>query len=204
VKYLKTYIDKDNSESIDYSDISLYIREEIELGLTKPYDVEHSLYKTGDYVCSSFKIDERDVIVSSVVIRNRDTSCINDGKNYKTLADYISQFGIKTDKFLFIGFGEYVDGVYNYDKNVNDYNTLFRKMSTVIKIIKDMVSYHKINFIILNSVDNDIKSGLVKNYNKRDKFYELFLAYYNIKYQKIKHSIDINGEVVSNFLLLEY
>jgi hypothetical protein len=203
MKYIKTFEDKDTLTKVDYSDISLYIREEIDLGVTKPYNIEHSLYKSGDYICSSFKIGNRDVIVSSIIIGDSDTICVNGGKHYNTLGDCISQFGVNTDKYLYIGFGEYLDGIYNDDKNVNDNSTLFRKMTTIIEIIKDMVLYHKINYIILNSVDNDIESGLKKNYKKRDKFYELFLTYHKVKYHKIKPNIDINGEIISNFFILE-
>jgi hypothetical protein len=202
MKYIKIFNDKDKINKIDYSDISLYIREEIDLGKTKPYKIEHSLYKSGDYICSSFKIDERDVIVSSIIINDIDTLCINGGKHYKKLSDYILQFGIKTDKYLYIGFGEYSNNEYNDDKNINDNSTLFRKMSTIVEIIKSMVLYHDVNNIILNSIDNDIESGLSKDYNKRDKFYELFLSYYKIKYKKIKTEIEINGEVIYDFFIL--
>lgn len=165
------------------------------------YNIEHNLYKSGDYICSSFKIGERDVIVSSLIISDIDTICINGGRHYNTLGDYILQFGIKTDKYLHIGFGEYLDGVYNDNKNVN--STLFRKMVTIIKIIKDMVLHYKINYIILNSVDNDEDSGLKVSYKKRDKFYELFLAYNKIKYNRVNAEIEINGEIISNFFILE-
>lgn len=203
MKYIKTFEDRDNFDIIDYSNISEYIREEIDLGLTKPYIIEHSLYESGDYICSSFKIGERVVIVSSIIINDNDTICVNGGRNYNTLGDCISQFGISTDKYLYIGFGEYLDGLYNDDKNINDNSTLFRKMTTIIDIIKDMVLYHKVNYIILNSVGNDIESGLQKTYKKRDKFYELFLSYHKIKYNKINSDIDINGEIISNFFILE-
>lgn len=207
MKYIKTFNDRGNrgnSDKIDYNDISLYIREEINLGKTKPFSIENNLYKSGDYICSSFKIDKRDIIVSSIIINDSDTFCVNGGKNYNTLGDFISQFGILGDKYLYIGFGEYLEGVYNYDKNVNDNSTLFRKMTTIIKIIKDMILYHRVNHIILNSVNNDIESGLEKNYKKRDKFYELFLSYHKIRYHKITHDIDINGEIISNFFILEF
>jgi hypothetical protein len=95
------------------------------------------------------------------------------------------------------------NGNYNNDENVNDNETLFRKMATIIEIIKSMVNYHRVNFILLSSIQNDLRSGLKKNYNKRDKFYELFLVYNNIKYHKIKENIDINGELISNFFILE-
>ena len=203
MKCIKTFNDKDNICKIDYSDISIYIREEINLGNTKPYNIDHHLYKSGDYICSSFKIDKRDVIVSSIIINDVDTICVNGGRHYSTLGDYISQFGIKTDIYLYIGFGEYLDGIYNDGKNVNDNKTLFRKMSTIIEIIKNMVFHYKINYIIFNSVDNDLESGLQKDYKKRDRFYELFLTHHNIKYQKIKKNIDINGEVISDFFILE-
>lgn len=203
MKYISTFDDKDNIHKIDYSDISTYIKEEINLGNTKPYNIDHRLYKSGDYICSSFKIDKRDVIVSSIIINDADTICVNGGRHYNTLVDYISQFSIKTDIYLYIGFGEYLDGVYNDDKNINDNKTLFRKMSTIVEIIKSMVSYYKINYIIFNSVENDLESGLKKDYNKRDKFYELFLVHHNIKYQKIKKGIDINGEIISDFFILE-
>lgn len=202
MKHIKTFDDKDNVYKIDYSDISIYIREEINLGNTKPYNIDHHLYKSGDYICSSFKIDRRDVIVSSIIINDVGTICSNGGIHYNTLGDYISQFGIKTDIYLYIDFGEYLDEIYNYDKNVNDNKTLFRKMSTIIEIIKNMVFHYKINYIIFNSVENDLESGLKKDYNKRDKFYELFLTHHNIKYQKIKKNFDINGEVISNFYML--
>ena len=203
MKYIKTFGDRDDFEKFDYSDISEYIREEISLGNSIPYSVENSLYKSGDYLCSSFKIDKRDVIVSSIIINDVDTICVNGGRHYSTLGDYISQFGIKTDIYLYIGFGEYLDGIYNGDKNVNDNKKIFRKMSTIIEIIKNMVFHYKINYIIFNSVDNDLESGLQKDYKKRDRFYELFLTHHNIKYQKIKKNIDINGEVISDFFILE-
>ena len=203
MNYLKTFNDKDNCDIINYKDISNYIKEEIDLGNTKPYKIEHNLYKSGDYICSSFKIDNRDIIVSSIVINDDQTNCINGGRNYNTLSDCVSQFGILSDKYLYIGFGEYLDGVYNYDENVNDNTTLFRKMSTIIKIIKDMIVFHKLEYVILNSIDNDIKSGLKKSYKKRDKFYELFLSYHNIKFNKVKYEIDIDGEIISNFYIFE-
>jgi hypothetical protein len=202
MKYIKTFEDKDSFDIIDYSDISLYISEEIDLGTAKPYDIEYSLYKSGDYICSSFKIGNRDVIVSSIIINDVDTICVNGGRHYNTLGDCISQFGVNTDRYLYIGFGEYLDGIYNDDKNVNDNSTLFRKMTTIIEIIRDMVLYHKVNYIILNSVENDTKSGLQLSYKKRDKFYELFLAYHKIKYHKVKPNIDIKGEIISNFFIL--
>ena len=202
MKYMKTFEDRDDFEKFDYSNISKYIREEISLGNSIPYSVENNLYKSGDYICSSFKIGERDVIVSSIIINDSDTICVNGGRNYKTLSDYLLQFNIKTDKYLYVGFGEYLSGVYNYDKNVNDNERLFRKMTTIINIIKSMISYHKVNYIIFKSIDNDLSSGLKVDYNKRDKFYELFLSYNNVDYKKINHRIDINGEIIKDFFIL--
>jgi hypothetical protein len=204
MKYIKTFDDKDNSQKIDYSDISIYIREEIDLGKTKPYEIEHSLYKSGDYICSSFKIDGRDVIVSSIVINDSDTICVNGGRQYNTLGDYISQFGLKTDKYLYIGFGEWTKGLYNDDKNVNDNSTLFRKMSTIIEVIKSMVLLHGVKYIIFNSIERDSETGVKRDYNKRNKFYELFLSYTGVRYHKIKNQIDINGEIISDFFILCY
>jgi hypothetical protein len=202
VKYIKTFNDKDDNQKLDYSDISLYIREEIDLGKTKPYEIEHNLYKSGDYICSSFKINDRDVIVSSIIINDNDTICVNGGRHYNTLGDYISQFGLKTDRYLYIGFGEYANGQYNDDKNVNDNTTLFRKMSTIIEIIKSMVLLHGVKYIIFNSIENDSETGIKRDYNKRNKFYELFLSYTKVKYHKIKKEIDINGEIISDFFIL--
>jgi hypothetical protein len=203
MKYIKTFNDRDNNnQKIDYSNISLYIREEIDLGKTKPYEIEHSLYKSGDYICSSFKINGRDVIVSSIVINDIDTICVNGGRHYNTLVDYISQFGLETDRYLYIGFGEYINGQYNDDKNVNDNTTLFRKMSTIIEVIKSMALLHGVKYIIFNSVENDLESGIKRDYNKRCKFYELFLSYTKVKYHKIKKDIEVNGEIISDFFLL--
>jgi len=133
MKYIKTFDDKDNSQKIDYSDISIYIREEIDLGKTKPHEIENSLYKSGDYICSSFKIDDRDVIVSSIVINDSDTICVNGGRQYNTLGDYISQFGLKTDKYLYIGFGEWTKGLYN-GEIISDFFILY-----VINHLKNLV-----------------------------------------------------------------
>ena len=202
MKHILRFQDRNDIDIIDYKNISNFIKEEVELGNTNPFDIEHSLYKSGDYICSSFKIDNRDFIVSSVVLDNSETTCIDCGRHYNTLEDCISQFGIKTNKYLYVGFGEYSNGKYNYDKNVNDNTTLFRKMKTIINIIESMVLYHRMNYVIINSIENDTNSGLDTNYKKRDKFYELFLAYHNIKYFKIKSKIDINGEVISDFYLL--
>lgn len=202
MKYIVRFEEKDNLDIIDYSDISSFIKEEIELGNVKSFKIEHSLYESGDYICSSFKIDNRDVIVSSIVVDNNDTICVDAGRNYKTLGDCISQFGIKTDKYLWIGFGEYSNGEYNYSQNINDNSRLFRKMSTIVDIIKSMVTHHRTSYVILNSIENDTESGLSVPYKKRDKFYELFLAYHNIKYHKMKSKIDINGEIIVDFYLL--
>lgn len=203
MKHIKRFEEKDNINIIDYSDISLFIREEIDLGNSETFNIEHNLYKSGDYICSSFKIDKRDVIVSSMVINDIDVICVESGRHYKTLSDCLLQFDIKSDKYLYVGFGEYSNGEYNYDKNVNDNNTLFRKMNTIVEIIKSMVSYHNTKYIIFNSIENDTDSGLNVSYKKRDKFYELFLAYHKIKYHKIKTKIDINDEIISDFYLLD-
>ena len=202
MKHLKTWEDR-NDLNTSYDDILLYINERVKLGSVKPFKIENELYKSGDYICSSFKIDGRDVIVSSIVIKDSDTLCIESGRHYKTLGDIVLQFGIKTDKYLYVGFGEHLDKKYNYDKNVNDNNTLFRKMTTIIEIIKSMVDYHNVDYIIFNSVDNDDNSGLSLDYNKRDKFYEIFIAHNNIEYHKIKSKISIGDEIISDFYILK-
>lgn len=202
MKWIRTFEEKDILLPESWVDISKYIREEINLGNAKSYDIEHNLYKSGDYICSSFKIDNRDVIVSSIVISDNDTKCIRGSKHYNTLSDILFQFGINPNEYLYIGFGEYLNGVYNYNKNVNDVTTLFKKMNTIINIIENMVKYHSVDYIILNSIENDIESGLNISYKKRDKFYELYLAYHTIKYFKINHRIDINGEIIQDFYLL--
>jgi hypothetical protein len=204
--HLRRFEDKDDISDLLYKqkinkEISSYISEEVTFGNSKPFEIEHELYKSGDYICSSFKIDNRDVIVSSIIID--DTRMVNSGKHYNYLSDYISQFGIETDKYLFIGFGEYLGGKFYFDNNVNEYSTLFRKMGTIVEIIKTMISYHKVNHIILNSIENDDSSGVKRNYNKRDKFYSLYLFYHGIKNHKIKPEININGETISDFFLLE-
>lgn len=202
MKFIRKFDDRNNIDLLSYGDISSYIREEIKLGEAKPFDIEHSLYKSGDYICSSFKINDRDIVVSSIAIDNSETHCIDCGRNYKTLSDCTNQYGINSDKYLVIGFGEYSKGAYNDDKNVNDNSTLFRKMATIIEIIKSMVLRHNLNYIIFNSVENDTASGLNVDYRKRDKFYELFLSYHYIENYKIKSKIDINGEILSDFYLL--
>ena len=160
------------------------------MGIVKPFNIEHSLYKSGDYICSSFKINDRDVVVSSIVIDNSETHCVGCGQNYKTLSDCINQYGIKSNEYLVIGFGEYLEGFYNDD------STFFRKMATIVEIIKSMVLYHNLNYIIFNSVEN-------VDYKRRDKFYELFLSYNNIENYKIKSKIDIGGEILSDFYFLK-
>ena len=190
MKFIRTFNDRHNVDSVSYADISDYIREEIQLGIVKPFNIEHSLYKSGDYICSSFKINDRDVVVSSIVIDNSETHCVGCGQNYKTLSDCINQYGIKSNEYLVIGFGEYLEGFYNDD------STFFRKMATIVEIIKSMVLYHNLNYIIFNSVEN-------VDYKRRDKFYELFLSYNNIENYKIKSKIDIGGEILSDFYFLK-
>jgi hypothetical protein len=186
----------------NFRDISDFIVEEIELGKSDPFPIKNRLYKSGDYTCTSFMIDHREVIVSSIVILSTDIKQVSPSRHYKTISDYISQFGIKSDSFLYVKFMEYSNGEYNEFKNVNDNRTLFRKMETISNIIKDFVNYWKIKHVIFNSVDNDSESGLAVNYNKRDKFYELYLKYNNIEYKKITTDFNINGEIISNFYLL--
>ena len=162
MKYISTFDDKDNIHKIDYSDISTYIKEEINLGNTKPYNIDHRLYKSGDYICSSFKIDKRDVIVSSIIINDADTICVNGGRHYNTLGDYISQFSIKTDIYLYIGFGEYLDGVYNDDKkyeNVEiDTNYLVPVVGTEYN--ESQKTFKQISDTFVNNPD--IKSLVIK------------------------------------------
>ena len=69
-------------------------------------------------------------------------------------------------------------------------------MATIVEIIKSMVLYHNLNYIIFNSVEN-------VDYKRRDKFYELFLSYNNIENYKIKSKIDICGEILSDFYFLK-
>jgi hypothetical protein len=184
--------------------LSDYISEEIDLGHSKTFPIKKRLYKSGDYICSSFQIDcNREVIVSSISIPSSEIKLVNNSRNYKTISDYIKQFKINTDNLLYVGFMEYKGGKYNEDENVNDLKTLFSKMQTIISIIKDFTEYHNIKYLIFKSVDNDPSSGIIVDYNKRDKFYELFLAYHDIKYYKIKHSININGEIISDFYLID-
>jgi hypothetical protein len=186
----------------NFNDLSTYIKEEIDLGIVKPFDIKNKLYKSGDYTCSSFTIDDREVIVSSIVIPNNDIKVVNGGRNYKYLSDYLKQFGIQSDYFLYVGFMEYKDGKYNEYDNVNDTTTLFRKMETIVDIIRDFINYHNVEYVIYNSVENDIKSGLSVDYKKRDKFYELYLTYNNVYFKKIKPEFDINGDIISDFYLL--
>jgi hypothetical protein len=187
----------------NYKFFSDLIKEEISLGNTKSYDIDKSLYKSGDYICSQFKIDDRMVIVSSILIPNEDIKIIKNNRNYNGFSDFTKQFDIFSDSFLYIGFDEYKDGKY-FNSNVNDTKTLFRKMTTIIDIIKTFIDYYNKNVIIFKSNYNDPNSGLTKDYNKRDKFYNLFLTHHNIKTYEIKNEFDINGEIISNFFLFEY
>jgi hypothetical protein len=51
----------------DYN-ISNIILEQIEFGNVIPFPIQHKLYKSGDYICSSFGIEDRTVVVSSRLI----------------------------------------------------------------------------------------------------------------------------------------
>ena len=163
----------------NYKYISDYIKEEIELGNSKSFDIDHNLYESGDYLCSSFKIGgDREVVVSSIRIDDKDILPVKGGRHYKTLSNYTGQFGFRPTEYLYVGFSEFENGQI-VDKNINDQSTLFKKMSTIVDIIKIFVDYYEIKYIIFKSIENDPETGLLPEYNKRDKFYELFLVYNN-------------------------
>jgi hypothetical protein len=129
-------------------------------------------------------------------------------RHQNTLSDYLKQFGISPTEYLWVGFSEFIAGIFlldgiEYDTdNMNDVSTLFRKMKTIIDILFDFVDYFNIKNIIFESADNDVKSGLIVDYNKRDRFYELFMAHHNINFIKISHKYDIGDLVISDFYVL--
>lgn len=78
MKHIKTFDDKDNIYKIDFSDISTYIREEIDLGNTKPYEIKNMVfhYKINYIIFSSIEnYLERCSIVLYIVLKY-DQICI--------------------------------------------------------------------------------------------------------------------------------
>ena len=68
----------------------------------------------------------------------------------------------------------------DFGETVNDFKTLFKKMETIFSVIKDFQKIKNIKWFIFESAENDPLTGLEKEYNKRDKFYDTYLKYYNI------------------------
>jgi hypothetical protein len=197
MKYIKTFGDRDDFQKFDYSDMSEYIREEISLGNSIPYSVQNNLYKSGDYICSSFKIGERDVIVSSIIINDSDTICVNGGRNYKTLSDYLLQFNIKTDKYQFISdinisnISIFYDSVLDIKLNirptlnikigkwinkkmVHEEHKLLYEMKewSQFKLINKLdIDLHNINYIIIDGNDFLYIDNYIENIDKLDSIY---------------------------------
>ena len=181
--------------------------EKIDFGKAKPFSLKNELYKSDEYICSSFEYLDNEnetmtVVVSGIIIDEKDIIQKTPSRHYITLNNYLLQFGIQPDKFLHVGFSEYKNGVYNDDKNSNNQEVLFRKMSTIIEIIKDLVTHFNCDKVIYVPTENDMESGLNKPYNKRDSFYNLFLNYYNIPYRYIKDEYTIDDMVIKNFFIL--
>jgi hypothetical protein len=187
----------------EYRNISKLIKEQIELGNVEPYQISHRLYKSGDYICSSFKIDNRDIVVSSLLINDSDIKYMGENRHHKTLSYHIKQFGISSSNYIWVGFSEFINGKENSESNTNDNSTLFRKMKTIIDIIKDFVNYYQNSYIIFQSVGNDLESGMNKDYNKRDKFYEIFFTYNNVKSYMVKSYYELFGVILSDFFILK-
>jgi hypothetical protein len=189
----------------EYKEFIDLVNEEISLGHVDPYDIKKRFYKSGDYICSSFQIDDREVVVTSVMISSDEIKQDPPTKWYKTLNNYLSQFGIDPKEYVNIGFGEYkkVDNkiIPFEDNNVNDISTLFRKMSTIIKLSLELIEYHKSEFAIIKSIPNDSQSGIEREYNKRDKFYQIFLNDFNHWF--IKGNYQIHGEPINNFFVIQ-
>jgi len=180
---------------------------EIDFGKAKPFSIEKNLYKSDEYICSSFEyIDKYNeimtVIVAGIILDKTDIKQKYPSRHYKILNDYLLQFKIDPDKFLHVGFSEYKNGIYNDDKNSNNTEVIFSKMATIIEIIKDIIEYFKCNIVIFVPSENDMESGLNKPYNKRDSFYNSFLNYYKIPYKYIKNEFIVGNMTIKNFFIL--
>jgi len=181
--------------------------EEIDFGKSKSFIIKNSLYKSEDYTCSSFEyIDNNnevmEVVVAGILIDKNEIKQNNPSRHYKILNDYLLQFGINPDNFLHIGFSEYKNGIYNDDKNSNNMEVIFRKMSTIVDIIKDLMKHFNCDKVIYTPVNNDLESGLNKSYNKRDSFYNLLLNHHKISHKYIKDEFLIDDVIFKNFFIL--
>jgi hypothetical protein len=181
--------------------------EEINIGNVKPFEITNKLYKLGDYICSSFEYNDLNdetitVIVAGILIDKSDIKLKTPSRHYKILNDYLSQFNVNPDEYLHIGFSEYKDGIYNDDKNSNNPQVIFRKMATIIEIIKSFIDHFNNDKVIYTPVENDMESGLNRPYNKRDSFYNLFLNHYNISYKYIKNEFIVQDTPIKNFFVL--
>jgi len=193
---------KDLKKFKDFTDL---VKEEISLGHVKPYEIQKRFYSMGDYICSSFQIEDREVVVTSVIIQPEEVIQDPPTRWYQTLNDYLFQFGIKPSQYVNIGFGEYkklAGKVIPFeDNNVNDNSTLFRKMATILQLTTELVEYHQSEFAIIKSSPNDPQSGKAREYNKRDRFYQIFLTDFNHWF--ISNNYLIHNEPINNFFVIQ-
>jgi hypothetical protein len=84
----------------------------------------------------------------------------------------------------------------------NDFKSLFRKMKTIIDIVLLYKEKYNVNWFIFKSAENDPLTGLTKNYNKRDKFYDTYLNYHNIFNVFITKECRTKNNFYKNFYLI--
>lgn len=176
---------------------------EINYGYSVPFSCDNEIKNDGLYNYIEFEyindIGEIKIVSIDFIILDYKDIVLSDNLN-RNINDYLYQFNQKIDKCFFIFFFERLKGVdrmdrtnLEIDKNVKNSSTkLFQKMSTIINIFKYLKSEYNIDWFVFQSIENDPSFGKIKQHNKRNKFYDTYLSYYNVKNYFIKFKFIAN------------
>lgn len=105
----------------------------------------------------------------------------------ESLSEYLEQFNFNYKKLAVISFFEYNKGLDRdsdkiiFDDNVNSFKFLFKKMNTIIEIIKYIKFIKEYDSFIFQSAKNNPDNRKLISHNKRNKFYITYFNYYNVE-----------------------
>lgn len=112
-------------------------------------------------------------------------------------------YNFSYDDIVWLTFYEYDKGLDRkedeykipFDKNVDSFKFIFKKMNTIFEILKFIKKEKGIETFLFKSSENDPYSGIDKVVNKRDELYKTYLNYHNINYVFINHEFDAYCEL---------
>lgn len=179
-----TYIELDKLNEIQFGNVLPY---EFNTEIKKELDEFNREISYIEFEYTNEIGEEKIVSVDFRILKPTDIKYLE--KNSVNINHYLYEDKEKIEgDLIFIYFWERLKGT-NRDSNeaqvdrntTNSSSMLYRKMTTVIDIIKYISQLYQIKWFIFQPSRNDVSDGKYKEHNKRDFLYSAYLLHYGIK-----------------------